>query len=305
MAMELKIYNPTDAGFITRIEWNYEELKAQITEASESYATSVYTDDSIKAAKADRAKLRKFQDALKNKRTEIRKRLLEPDEQFGREITELVAIVGRAIDNIDLQVKGYEARQREEKMGKVRELYEDIFADLKDAVPEDRAILPEYGNATKTLKSVREELTALAEKVRTGLRTIDETDTPYQGDMREVFLRTFDIGAAMIRRNKLEQEAEARRIYEEKRKQEAAARMEDLRAQVEANRNAGRTPAPEPEAAPEPVKQGIDAVISRQEEMPKKWVAFEALLDKHKAGLLAAFFRNNGIQFRPINKEGR
>lgn len=303
MAMELKIYNPTDAGFITRIEWNYEELKAQITEASESYATSIYTDDSIKAAKADRAKLRKFQDALKTKRTEIRKRLLEPDEQFGKEITELVAIVGRAIDNIDLQVKGYEARQREEKLGKVRELYEDIFADLKDAVPEDRAILPEYGNATKTLKSVREELTALAEKVRTGLRTIDETDTPYQGDMREVFLRTFDIGAAMIRRNKLEQEAEARRIYEEKRKQEAAARMEDLRAQVEANRNAGRLADPEP--VREPIRQGIDAKTDDTPELPKKWVAFEALLDKHKAGLLKAFFRNNGIEFRSVRKEDK
>lgn len=305
MAMELKIYNPTDAGFLTKIEWNYEELKAQITEASESYATSVYTEDSIRAAKADRAKLRKFQDALKNKRTEIRKRLLEPDEQFGKEITELVGIVGRAIDNIDLQVKGYEARQREEKLEKVREIYEDIFGDLKDAVPAERAILPEYGNTTRSLKSIREELTALSEKVRTGLRTIDETDTPYQGDMREVFLKTFDIGAAMIRRNKLEQEAEARRIYEEKRKQEAAARMETLRAQVEANQNAGRAPAPEPEAVREPVKQGIDAKVDNTPELPKKWVAFEALLDKHKAGLLKAFFRNNGIEFRSVRKEDK
>ena len=31
--MELKIYNPQDNGFLQKIEWNFEELKAQITSA--------------------------------------------------------------------------------------------------------------------------------------------------------------------------------------------------------------------------------------------------------------------------------
>ena len=31
--MELKIYSPQDAGFIQRIDWNFEELKAEITAA--------------------------------------------------------------------------------------------------------------------------------------------------------------------------------------------------------------------------------------------------------------------------------
>ena len=53
--MELKIYSPQDAGFIQRIDWNFEELKAEITAAAQEYETSVYTDDTIKAAKADRA----------------------------------------------------------------------------------------------------------------------------------------------------------------------------------------------------------------------------------------------------------
>ena len=50
--MELRIYNPQDDGFIQKIEWNFEELKNEITVASEEYAVSVYTDDAIKAAKA-------------------------------------------------------------------------------------------------------------------------------------------------------------------------------------------------------------------------------------------------------------
>lgn len=116
--MELKIYNPQDNGFVSSIEWNFEELKAEIATVSQEYAASVYTDENIRGAKADRAKLNKFVDALNGKRTEIRKKLLAPDEQFGREVKELTGIVQGAIDNIDLQIKDYERRQREEKTKK-------------------------------------------------------------------------------------------------------------------------------------------------------------------------------------------
>ena len=61
--MELKVYNPEDS-FLKRIEWNYEELKNYIEPISAEYAASVYTDEMIKKAKEDRAKLNKFKDAL-------------------------------------------------------------------------------------------------------------------------------------------------------------------------------------------------------------------------------------------------
>ena len=50
--MELKIYNPQDNGFLQKIEWNFEELKAEVTAAAQTYEISVYTDDTIKSAKA-------------------------------------------------------------------------------------------------------------------------------------------------------------------------------------------------------------------------------------------------------------
>lgn len=57
--MELKIYSPQDAGFIQKIDWNFEELKTEISAVAQEYETSVYTDDTIGDAKADRAKLRR------------------------------------------------------------------------------------------------------------------------------------------------------------------------------------------------------------------------------------------------------
>lgn len=170
--MELKIYNPQDNGFLQKIDWNFEDLKTEITASALEYETSVYTDDTIKAAKADRAKLNKFIDALTGKRTEIRKALLKPDEQFGQEIKELTGIVQKAIDNIDAQVKGYEERQREEKTAKVREFYEENIHDLSSILPFERVFKPEYSNASTTMKSIKEDILALIQKVDEGLATL-------------------------------------------------------------------------------------------------------------------------------------
>ena len=70
--MELKVYNPEDS-FLKRIEWNYEELKNYIEPISAEYAASVYTDEMIKKAKEDRAKLNKFKDALEAEKSRVRK----------------------------------------------------------------------------------------------------------------------------------------------------------------------------------------------------------------------------------------
>lgn len=67
--MELKIYNPQADGFLKAIDWNFEELKEEITKKSSDYLNLVYSDDQIKDAKQDRANLRKLVTALEDKRS--------------------------------------------------------------------------------------------------------------------------------------------------------------------------------------------------------------------------------------------
>lgn len=126
----IKIYNPQEGGYLKKIEWNFEELKEEVTAKAKEYAATVYTDETIKAAKADRVTLNKFVEAVKGERTAIRKKLLEPDELFGEQIKELTGIVQGAIDKIDTQIKDYESRQREEKTAKIKEFYEANIHDI-------------------------------------------------------------------------------------------------------------------------------------------------------------------------------
>ena len=36
--MELKIYNPQEGGYLKKIEWNFEELKEEVTAKAQEYA---------------------------------------------------------------------------------------------------------------------------------------------------------------------------------------------------------------------------------------------------------------------------
>ena len=111
--MELKIYSPQDTGFIQKIDWNYDELKKEIAAAIESYANSVYTDDMIKKAKEDRAKLNKVSDALKKERTRIRKKLSEGSEEILDSIRRgyVTYVINTRDINADSELDGYAIRR--------------------------------------------------------------------------------------------------------------------------------------------------------------------------------------------------
>lgn len=293
--MELKIYNPQDDGFVQKIEWNYEELKTEVVAAADSYAVSVYTDDTIKQAKADRARLNKFVDALKGKRTEIRKKLLEPDEQFGKEVQEIIGIVQRALDNIDGQVKDYERRQREEKTAKVRDFYDsNIHEDIITYLPFERVMKPEYALASTTMKSIKEEILSLIQKVDEGLAILNEVDSPYVGEMKEVFLRTYDIGAAMAERNRLEAAEQKRQEYVAEQARIKAERDARIKAEAQEVINAGKQVQTAPVPAPQPKTETV--------EDPVNVIDFRVYVTRSQAVALKDFLNNNGIRFEPVPK---
>lgn len=299
--MELKIYNPQDSGFLQKIEWNFEELKKEIAAASYEYEASVYTDDTIKAAKADRAKLNKFVDALNGKRTEIRKALLKPDEQFSQEIKELTGIVQKAISNIDSQVKSYEQRLREEKISKVQEFYEENINDLAPVLPFDRVFKSEYANASTTMKSIKEDILSLIQRVGEGLAIINEVDSKYAGDMKEVFLRTYDIGAAMAERNRLEVAEEKRKAYEEELSRKKTEREANVQKETSRVIQAGNVIAPIEEPKKEPSTcQNIPTLETVED--PLHILEFRVHATKVQLDKLKEFLITNKIQFGPVPK---
>ena len=159
--MELKIYNPTMDNALKHIDWNFEELKKEVTEKANVYKSLVYTDENIKEAKADRAALNKFSKALNDGKKDVKKMMLEPYSVFEDQVKELIAIVDEANANIDSQVKAYDQKKREEKLIKVEEIYDRTFAsaeELKEILTFKRVFKESYLNVTTTLKSITNDM---------------------------------------------------------------------------------------------------------------------------------------------------
>ena len=159
--MELKIYNPTMDNALKHIDWNFEELKKEVTEKANVYRSLVYTDENIKEAKADRATLNKFSKALNDGKKDVKKMMLEPYSVFEGQVKELIAIVDEANANIDSQVKAYDQKKREEKLIKVEEIYDRTFAsaeELKEILTFKRVFKESYLNVTTTLKSITNDM---------------------------------------------------------------------------------------------------------------------------------------------------
>lgn len=296
--MELKIYSPQDTGFIQKIEWNFEELKAEVTAASEEYAISVYTDDNIRNAKADRAKLNKFIEAMEAKRKEIKKKVLDPYSQFESEEKQLVAIVQKAINNIDSQVKDYERRMREDKTAKVREFYEDNIGDLAPYLPFERVFRPEYANSSTTMKSIKEEVLTQIQKVAEGLAILNEVESKFAGDMKEEFLRSYDIGAALALENRLKADEQRRAEYMAEQERRKAEREAALKAEAVRVMQAGQDVRAHVQPQPD---QAVD--IPAQQEEPVHVIDFRVHATASQLRALKAFLKENGIRFEPVPKQ--
>lgn len=254
--MELKIYNPQEDGFLRSIDWNFQELKKEITAKADDYKNLVYDindDDQIKDAKKDRADLRKFNTVLDDKRKEMKKRVMEPYTTFESQIKELTGIVDQAIDNIDVQIKGYEEIKRNEKLEKVRRIYEEEIGDLDRTIPFEKVYQESWLNKTKTLKSIREEITNIRDKVDADLKLINAESSAYAFEMKEEYMKSFDFTAAMAKKQELEEAAKRKAAFEEQRKKkeeehqrrleeetrmihEAGCSKEDLDQQISADR---------------------------------------------------------------------
>jgi len=285
--MELRIISPSDNGFLKTIEWNHEDIKAEVAAKMQEYAGLVYTEESIKTAKEDRAALNKFKDALEDKRKEIKKQCLAPYEAFERQIKEIITLVDKPITLIGSQIKEVEDQKKLEKQNQIMEFYEKNVGALKGILPFSRVLRPEYLNVSRYMKSIKEEIQQLFDRVNGDLDTIDQLQTTHELQVKDVYIRTLDLSEALRENARLEEVA--RRI--EERRARAASDREAVKKAVEAK--------PSGTTAPVPAQQKPSAPVAEE----RYTVEFRVSGTKEQIDLLKEFLKINGIKYGPAGKE--
>lgn len=237
--MELKILSPQEGGFVKEIRWNNEELKAEIAEKMQEYKSLAFTEETIKEAKADRAKLNKLRTAFEDERKRIKKLCMAPYDEFEKQVKELIALIDEPIRLIDSQIKEVEEQRRVEKKGKVLEFYESTIGSLRGVLPFEKVFRPEYLNATKSMKSITQEIQALIDRVNSDLDTIEGFGSKYELQIKDAYLKTLDLSTAMQEKARLE-EVE-RRLAERWQEEQCRAEENAAREAAEGKETAQQT----------------------------------------------------------------
>ena len=268
--MELKVY---EVEVPEQIVFNYDELKAELTEKVHVYESMVYGENEIKEAKADRASLNKLKKALNDERIRREKEYMKPFNDFKLKINEIIAIIDKPVAIIDAQVKDYEAKKRDEKSAAIVALWEG--KERPDWLALGSVFDESWLNASTSLKSIGEAMDAKLAQIKAELGTLAKLPT-FCFEATEEYKRTLDMNKAI---------AEGQRLADiQRRKLEAA----DAQAKAQAKEQ------------PKPTPMLDNAMNPPVDDSPLVWVSFKALLNVSQAKELKAFFEARGIQYESI-----
>ena len=204
--MELKV---NEVSIPEKIEFNYEQLKAELTEKVSLYETMVYTDDQIKQAKADKANLNKLKKALNDERIRREKEYMKPFDKFKAQINEIIGIIDKPVAVIDSQVKAYEKQQKADKLAKIQEYYKNIEQPEMEWLGLPAIYDEKWLNASVSMKSIQDEINTKLEQIKTDLATL--TNLPeFSFEATEVYKSTLDINKAISEGARLSEMAKAK-----------------------------------------------------------------------------------------------
>lgn len=282
--MELKIY---ECKTQEEIKWNNEELKAEIAEKVKDYKNLVYTDNQIKEAKSDRAKLNKLVKALEDKRKEVKKECLQPYEKFESQIKEVIEIVNEPIALIDGQVKEYEEQKKKEKQEQIEKLFEE--KNIFDWLKLEKIFDTKWLNATSSISKIESEIDEKVAKIDAEISTLQSLKE-FAFEAIEEYKHSLDISRAIAEGQRL---AEIQRRKEEAQKEEEARKAEEQDKQEQAEIEK-ELPFNEPEVVQIENQQ-------EQEETPVIYtVSFKAKMTIEQSKALREFCKNSGIELLPI-----
>lgn len=280
--MELKIYSPTADKQIEKIKWNNEEIKKEVAQKLEYYKNVVYDETEIKEAKKDRASLKKFVEALENKRKEIKKQCLAPYEEFEKEEKEIIAMFSEATLSIDSQIKNFEQAKKDKKLDEIKGLF--VSAEFPEWVSFEQIFDERWLNVSVSIKNIETQINNTRKQIEKDLEML-RILPDFAFEAEQIYKRTFNVQKAITEAKTAFELQKAKEKYEAEQKQA----LEEQKNQDE-----------QPEPAPTFVDEQPAMTETVHEEHKRAWLSFKANLTVDDALALKEFFNKRNIEFKSI-----
>lgn len=281
-----------------------EKFEKQINSIAEANSNRVVTAETLKDDKGTRAELRKLYKSLNDEKIRIKKEYNKPLTEFETWFKKAVAVLDKAISQIDDGVKEVEFKQKEERKEIVRaellELTKDLELDSRifEVMVEDWAKTSNF-NDYKPKKTLQDSMSYAVEQERLKQEEIKKnkknisnfafmsgiSDTPYirmYDDGKEVS-EILEIMNEDIAKDKSRKEAEeAQRKVEEQKRQELVNQQLEKDFNGQDEQKQVQEEAPSEQVIPKEVE-----TPSKSEEPKKSYratieIEFESLEDKDR-----------------------
>lgn len=270
-------FNVAKVQIPERIEWNYEELKKEIAERVQTYESIVYTDETIKEAKADRANLRKLAKALNDERIRLEKEYMKPFTEFKSQVNEVIGIIDKPVAIIDAQIKRAEEEKKREKEEEIRGIL--ALFNLPYEIDANRLFSEKWLNASVSMASIKKEIDEKVRKIEDDLKTLEGL-TEYKDEAINAYTKSLDLRDALAEQQRAKETAEKIARWHEEQRAKAAEQNGLPDVEIE------------PVAAPEPEK--------KPEALSGSWISFRVCVNLEQARALRRFFDENEIRFERI-----
>jgi uncharacterized protein YukE len=276
---------------------NFDEVKAAISEALEQYSTDAVVDEStVKDAEKTRAHLRRVKDQVETYRKDAKAAYLEKFNKLETQCKELSGMIEQPISAIDTKIKEFENAESEKKYNELQTFFTQIGAP--EWLRLDDVINQKWKNKTSTLTKLRQEISEAVCKIEDDFAEIEKMygASPLWTAISDKFKETKDksktlVYAAQIERQHSEEQKRADEIQRRREAEEAA------RAQTAQNAIC-EPEAPQAVTQPEIVQNVSQAAETAAPRLIRGKFLVEGTKDQIKA--LAAFLKNNGIQYEVI-----
>lgn len=214
--------------------WDFDRIKAELEQALSVYKTAVYTDDNIKIAKDDKAKLNKAKTFVEDQRKAFKAKCMEPYSALDPQIKELVAMIDERTAAIDAVLKDYKDRQNAEKEAEIKAFYDkkshvlgDLAAPLYDKIFDSKWLTASSG------KKYREEVQTKINDALTDVRSLMEMESPFIETVLEKYVATLSVDEAKAKHEELVLAASKAGLNQQQAKPVSTASIEKTTAETE------------------------------------------------------------------------
>lgn len=268
---------------------NFPEIEKWLIENLSVYKNLVVTEDTIAEGKAVKAKINRLSKAISDRRVAVKKRYLQPFEDFEANAKRLCGICDEVSSNIDRQIKVFDERKKQEKRDALEAYFNETVGEYHEVVSFESIFNPRWLNATYSEDQAHDDIQDSISKIDNGVKAIRELHSDFEVTLLNHFYQSRDLAQTLLVKTSLEQQ-KARE--EERKAAEAAAKA-----------------AKEAQKKPQPLPQGDDpfepqtpaeTVSAPAESEPMLTLRFEVTGTKAQLTSLAQYMKNIGIKPKRI-----